>query len=395
MKGPPKSSVFKQVLRRRKFLGLLPSATAATLTFGGVGRAAGEGVKSDTKFSRDDAAKIIGNARKIVRPGGIERLEAIDIGGIKQWVSVRGADPRNPVLLYLHGGPGYVSMPMNWWFGLGWEEYFTVVHWDQRGSGKTYILNDPAKVKPTLTFERMRADVQEMISWVMKEFGKKKIFLVGHSWGSYLGIQTALHHPEFLHAYVGVSQLTNGPESERRGWSATLAAAQRDGNEEAIRALKSLEPYFAPGRPSSLQDIYSQRKWLDHYGGVMAFRKSNSAESDLSILSPDYTSADISHIWDGNEFTEEAFLAKVLATDLSGIKRIECPVVIFAGRFDTNASSEVAAEWFDKMSAPKKEFVWFENSAHLPMTEEPGKFFEVLLRVVRPIAEPAGDTPPR
>jgi proline iminopeptidase len=285
--------------------------------------------------------------------------------------------------------------PLNWWFGLGWEEYFTVVHWDQRGSGKTYILNDPAKVKPTLTFERMRADVQEMISWVMKEFGKKKIFLVGHSWGSYLGIQTALHHPEFLHAYVGVSQLTNGPESERRGWSATLAAAQRDGNEEAIRALKSLEPYFAPGRPSSLQDIYSQRKWLDHYGGVMAFRKSNSAESDLSILSPDYTSADISHIWDGNEFTEEAFLAKVLATDLSGIKRIECPVVIFAGRFDTNASSEVAAEWFDKMSAPKKEFVWFENSAHLPMTEEPGKFFEVLLRVVRPIAEPAGDTPPR
>jgi hypothetical protein len=87
MKGPPKSSVFKQVLRRRKFLGLLPSATAATLTFGGVGRAAGEGVKSDTEFSRDDAAKIIGNARKIVRPGGIERLEAIDIGGIKQWVS--------------------------------------------------------------------------------------------------------------------------------------------------------------------------------------------------------------------------------------------------------------------------------------------------------------------
>jgi pimeloyl-ACP methyl ester carboxylesterase len=340
------------------------------------------------------AKNIIANARKIVRPGGIERHEAVRIGGIEQWVSIRGTDPRNPVLLYLHGGPGYVSMPMNWWFGIGWEEYFTVVHWDQRGAGKTYLLNDPTAVAPTLTFARMRDDVKDMASWLTRELGKNKIFVLGHSWGSYLGLQTAWHFPELLHAYIGVGQLTDGPQSERRGWAATLAAARRDGNVQAVHELEAIAPYFAPGKPAPLKDIFVQRKWLDHYGGVMAFRAGNDAESDLSLLSPDYTDGEIAHIWDGNQFSEKPLLAQVLGTDQSDIRRLECPLIVFAGRYDTNVNSDVAADWFGKVDAPEKHFVWFENSAHLPMTEEPGKFLTSLIRYARPIAERAGDAAP-
>ena len=137
----------------------------------------------------------------------MERLDKVRIGGIDQWVSIRGDDRRNPVLIVLHGGRGYADMPMSWWFGRGWEEYFTVVYWDQRAAGKTYLPNDPATTKLTLTLERMVADAEELITWVRRDLGKQQVFLLGHSFGSYLGVQIAQRHPEWLYAYIGVGQL--------------------------------------------------------------------------------------------------------------------------------------------------------------------------------------------
>lgn len=349
--------------------------------------------KSPSKpFSRAQAAAIIANAHKIVSPNGIERLETVRIGGIEQWVSIRGYDKRNPVLLLIHGGPGYVSMPMSWWFSRGWDEYFTVVQWDQRGAGKTYLLNDPAKIAPTLTLNRMQADAEDMVNWIRQDLGKQKIFVMGHSWGSYLGLELAKNHPEWLHAYIGVGQLTNSPEGERRGWVFALDAARRAGNTKAVAELQALAPYFAPGHPSPIKAIYTQRKWLDAYGGVMANRTSNSPESELAQLSPDYADEEISRIWQGNDFSERYLF--VLKVDLSGIVTLDCPLIIFAGRHDFNVNSQLAADWFAKLKAPSKHFEWFENSAHLPMTEEPGKFLTGLLRYARPIAERSGDNPP-
>ena len=117
---------------------------------------------------------------------------------------------------------------MGWWFSRGWEEYFTVVQWDQRAAGKTFLLTDPAVVAPTLTPERMIDDAEEMAAWARKEFGKDKIFVLGHSFGSYLGLQLAVRRTEWLYAYIGVAQLINGPESERRGWRFAMDAARRE-----------------------------------------------------------------------------------------------------------------------------------------------------------------------
>ena len=268
------------------------------------------------------------------------------------------------------------------------------MQWDQRGAGKTYLINDPAKVAPTLTLGRMVADTEEMINWVRKELGKKKIFVIGHSWGSYLGLEVAKRHPEDLHAYIGVGQLTNGPESERRGWTFALNSARRAGNSKAVSELEAINPYFAPGQRAQLKDIFTQRKWLDFYGGVMARRHGNSAESSLAQLSPDYTDEEKSRIWQGNDFSERYLLPEVLSLDLTGIRKLDCPLIIFAGRYDFNVNSRVAAEWFAKVGAPSKQFVWFENSAHLPMTEEPGKFLISLVRYARPLAQRGSDTPP-
>ena len=237
--------------------------------------------------SRAEATAIIANARKIVTPNGVERLETVRIGGIDQWVSIRGADRRNPVMLYIHGGPGYVSIPMSWWFSRGLEEYFTVVQWDQRAAGKTYLLTDPATIAPTLTRERMITDAEEMAAWARKELGKDKIFVLGHSFGSFLGLQLAERHPEWLYAYIGVCQLIDGPESERRGWRFAMDAAHRENNAEAVRELEAIAPYGSPGQTIPIKDIYVQRKWVGYYGGVMAYRHDNSADGDLAQLSPD------------------------------------------------------------------------------------------------------------
>ena len=210
--------------------------------------------------SRAEATAIIANARKIVTPNGVERLEKVAIGGIDQWVSVRGADRRNPVILYIHGGPGYVSIPMSWWFSRGLEEYFTIVQWDQRAAGKTYLLTDPAKIAPTLTTDRMIADTEEMAAWARKEFGKDKIFVLGHSFGSFLGLQLAERHPEWLYAYIDVCQLIDGPESERRGWRFAMDAAHRDGNALAVRELEAIAPYGAPVTASTSAAMSALRR---------------------------------------------------------------------------------------------------------------------------------------
>lgn len=341
--------------------------------------------------NRAEAVKVIADLRKVVADGGIERLESVRIGGIDQWVSIRGNDRRNPVLLMLHGGPGWVAMPTSWYFQRGWEEYFTVVQWDQRGAGKTYVANDPAQVAPTMSRERMIADTEEMVAWLRREFGKDKIFVMGQSWGSYLGLELAQRRPGWLHAYIGIGQLTNAPESERRGWAWTLQQAREDGNAEAVAELEALAPYAPGSTPVPLENLFKQRRWLNYYGGMVHNRRGGDAEAAAITLSPEYTDQDVAGIWKGNDFSMQHLLGEVLTLDMSAVRELKVPLFLFEGRHDYNVSSELAAQWFQTVKAPTKQLVWFEQSAHEVMIEEPGKTLLTLVQQVRPIAERAGD----
>jgi proline iminopeptidase len=351
-------------------------------------------VWAQSPASRAEATQLIAEMRRIVTPHGIERTQAVRIGGIDQWITVRGTDRRNPVLLMIHGGPGYVAMPTSWYFQRGWEDYFTVVQWDQRGAGKTYAANDPALVAPTMNRRQMIQDAEEMVRWLRTEFGKKRIFVLGHSWGSMLGIELAHRRPEWLHAYIGMGQITDAPESERRGLRFALDAARRDKNEQAITELESLGSYGAPGRAVTLSDIYTQRKWLGHYGGAVFGRKNFKHEGAAAKLAPEYTDADLRTMWKANDYSSEHLLVEVVGLDYSDYTRFNCPIILFNGRHDYNVSASAAAEWYAKVKAPAKAIVWFENSAHEMFNEEPGKMLVSLVRHARPIAEKAGDVAP-
>lgn len=155
----------------------------------------------------DEAREIVADVHRIVTPDGIQDNFIVELGGVRQAVSVRGADRRNPILLFVHGGPGSVEMPMAWAFQRPWEDFFTVVQWDQRGAGKSFPLTDPGTVAPTLRLERYRDDAIELIEVLRRRYGQRKLFVMGHSWGSAVGLAVAAERPDLLHAYIGMGQV--------------------------------------------------------------------------------------------------------------------------------------------------------------------------------------------
>lgn len=200
------------------------------------------------------ARAIIADIQKIVTPNGIDETGIVTLGKARQVINIRGNDRANPVLLYIHGGPGSVEMPMAWSFQRPWEDYFTVVQWDQRGAGRSYALNDPATLAPTLTLERYRDDAIELIQYLQGHLGKDKVFVLGHSFGSAVGLAVAQRRPDLLHAYIGMGQLIDFRENERRGIADTLAKARARENADAVGALLAVSPYKSLSRRGPLHD---------------------------------------------------------------------------------------------------------------------------------------------
>ncbi|WP_125076951.1 alpha/beta hydrolase [Pseudoxanthomonas sp. SGT-18] len=335
--------------------------------------------------ARAEAVGVIRELRRIVAPQGVERYEYVRIGGIDQFVSIRGQDRANPVLLVVHGGPGFPTSGIAWWATRGLEEYFTVVHWDQRGAGKTHLANDPARVAPSMRPQRFVDDTEELVAWLRREFAQDKVFLLGTSWGSYVGLEFALRRPEWLHAYIGMGQAIDSPESERRGYAYALEQARRDGNAGAVAELESIAPYAREGEPIPLAKIALERKWSDYYGGVMAWRQ-GQVDGIAVRLAPEYSDAEAARAYEANGWSQEFLLSDVLSVDLGGQTRLGCPLIILAGRHDRSVNSQVAYEWFGRVQAPYKHFEWFEHSAHEILAEEPGKLLVTLVQHARPLA---------
>ena len=329
--------------------------------------------------------KVVAQIDKIVTPRGVQDDFVATLGGVPQAVSVRGADRDNPILLFVHGGPGAVEMPMAWAFERDWEDYFTVVQWDQRAAGRSYAIEDKARLAPTLTFERYRDDAIELVELLCKKYGKRKIFLMGHSWGSAIGLAVVASRPDLLYAYIGVGQVIDFRDNEKRGFDWTLAQAHADHNEAAIKALEAIEPYPGPG-PFDLAKVGIERQWSVHYGALAAYRDNAHFYYDATQLSPEYTPADLDAWTDGAQFTIRALLPQLGAISFKALNRLEVPVLFFLGRHDHTCDAGMAAAWLEELHAPAKQLVWFDDSAHLPMIEQPGRFFAALLGKVRPLA---------
>ncbi|HWR16269.1 MAG TPA: alpha/beta hydrolase [Terriglobales bacterium] len=331
------------------------------------------------------AKEVAAYAQAITTPDGISEHRTVAIGGIQQAITIRGNHKSNPVLLFIHGGPGYPIMPVSYTFQRPWEEYFTVVQWDQRAAGKTFGLNNPDKVLPTLTTARFVDDAIELIRYLRTEFHQDKIFVLGHSWGSIIGLQIAQKHPEWLHAYIGVGQAIDVRKNEQLGYDALLAHARSIGNHEAIRELESLAPFVSPTGPLSWEKTQTERKWMSEFGGY-TWNRPNDHYFDLIQLSPDYTDKDFVSFQQGLDKSVQKLWPELTEVDFSKTASFRCPVILFHGRHDLTTSHTLVEQWFPQIKAPSKKLVWFPNSAHMVMMEEPGRFFYHLVRDVRPLA---------
>jgi pimeloyl-ACP methyl ester carboxylesterase len=362
-----------------KFARLIVYAVALTAIASEAGNAA-----PTPTFTQDKARSIIAGLQKIVSPNGIDQQMLVPINGTKQWITIRGRDRNNPILLFIHGGPGAPEMPTSWTFQNGWEDYFTVVQWDQRGSGKTYNANDSKKIGPTITVPQMVADTEAMAGYLRATYHKPKIFVLGHSWGSLLGLTLAEKHPEWLYAYVGMGQMIDSVESERLGYLDTLKAAEDAHDQTAVRELRAIAPY--PGKTLVLDKINTERKWSVHFGGLSYRRDSYAYYYRGTELSPDYNDADLNAIDKGSALSLPRLLPAFGSVNFENATDFRCPIIMFAGRHDDTTSSEVVAQWFARVHAPMKKLVWFENSAHMIQIEEPGRMLVHLVEDVRPLA---------
>lgn len=341
-----------------------------------------------------DPHAVLAEVDRIVSDHGIDEAKAVEIGGIRQWITVRGRDRRNPILLVIHGGPAAPELPNRYLFEGPWTDYFTVVEWDQRGAGKTFELNDPAKVAPTMGKERIVKDGEELVDWLRATYGKRKIFVIGHSWGTVVGLELARRIPDRLYAYIGVGQIISMRAGEKVGYGWTLAEARKAGDKQALAELAAIAPYPEPDGSLPLAKINIERKWSVRFGGLTHGRSSYDYWENAERLSPDYSDADFKAIDAGSAFSLPKLLPDLARVDFSGLRQVRCPVIIFAGRHDYTTPREPVRRWFDRLRAPAKRWVWFENSAHMLYAEEPGRVLVHLVEDARPIAAKAGDAAP-
>ncbi len=281
----------------------------------------------------------------------IQTKEAVSIGGIQQWISIRGASDSDPVLLFLHGGPGNSVMGYASQFTDQLQQHFIVVQWDQRESGKTAKLNSSPE---PLTVARMEQDASDMVDYLRKRFHQEKIYLVGHSWGGFLALRVAALHPGWLEACIASAPMINQWESERQTleWLMRKAEAQR--NAEAIAELSKVHiPFRDP------DELYYHRRWLQLANGKNPFPKNYVRN------------------WGKKWF---ALFSEACAINLfETLPAIDCPVYFLVGSDDRQASSTITEAYYKVVKAEKKELIWFTKSGHNLNLTESNKFQESIL----------------
>jgi pimeloyl-ACP methyl ester carboxylesterase len=304
----------------------------------------------------------------------------VSIGHIGQWIQIDRTDQDNPVLLYLHGGPGGSSRPAaTAW--KPWSEHFTVVHWDQRGAGRTFGRNGEAGSGP-LTIERMVDDGIEVAQFLTRNLRKEKILLVGHSWGSVLAVHMLKRRPKLFSAYVGTGQLVNKQRNEEHNHTRLLAEAKRLQNDEALLALMSLEPPLHTDR--------SKMKILRQWADQLADGNGDAIEMRPHPAEPTFTAEDRAELEQGIEFSRNQLLDQIGAVDLPSLGlKFEMPMFFFHGTADQQTPIELAEQYFADISAPHKEFVRFDRCHHFLVMNRPDDFLRELLTRVRPLLQVA------
>jgi pimeloyl-ACP methyl ester carboxylesterase len=313
----------------------------------------------------------------------IDTLEGVQIGGVTQWIRVRGTDASNPVLLLMQQGPGLpiINDAPRLERLLGLENAFTVVYWDQRGTG----LSSPSLRKNSNRFEisvaRMVDDTVTLLELLRDRFGGKT-FVTGFSFGATFATYAAVRRPELVAALVAAGMDIDIPTAENNAYAFALDAARQRGNRRAIRQLEAIGP---PPHTTAKQFTIRAR-WVTNFGGVASNANFNGVLRALLfslVRSPDYSVAAVVRTLRGIGASQAALLPQLASTDLvRAMPRLDVPLVMVQGRLDQVAPGEAAQRFHDSLTAPGgKQLVWFSQSAHTPHLEEPAKFRDLLMNV--------------
>lgn len=313
----------------------------------------------------------------------IDEAGFVRIGGIDQWVSIRGEDRSNPVLVVLHGGPGAAFQLIAYEAMRPWEKDFTLVQWDQRGAGRTYGRNGAAG-SGELSIDRMAADGVEVVQHALARTGQDKAIVLGASWGSILGVEIARRRPDLLHAYVGAGQVVDMQMNEAVGYDALMAKlrAQGDAKAQARLAAVGPPPYAGLGvlmRQRQILMAHPPASERGLYGRLLP----------VVFTAPGAGLKDIADWFAGQKFSIGRIYPEMMAySDHDAARPFAVPVVIIQGDEDIQTPTVLARAWFDKLQAPEKQFVLIPGGGHTAIFMTPEAFHAVLKAHVRPLARP-------
>jgi len=338
-----------------------------------------------SRFSPGKPEPFLDEETGMPLPGSLSVKISVTINGVEQGMFIKSKDcKRNPVLLFVHGGPG---MPEYWLTEFypesrRIEDYFTVVWWEQRGAGLSY--NHNTCTKDSMTAQQFVSDTLAITNYLRDRFAKDKIYMLAHSWGSYIGIQAAAQEPDLYHAYIGMGQLVHQIESEKLAYAYALEAYQEIGNQKMVRRLQAAPPTTVP-----LPDSYmALRDEYMHGIGIGTTRKMRSVIRGIFLPSwrfrGGYTFREKVNLWRGKIFSQSTSLwDEMLVTDLTlQIPSLPIPVYFLHGKYDYTCAYPLAKGFFDKIRAPIKGFYTFQHSAHSPIFEESDRMLEILLKNV-------------
>jgi pimeloyl-ACP methyl ester carboxylesterase len=311
----------------------------------------------------------------ISTPNGIDEASYLKIGGIEQWVTIRGEDRANPVVLLLHGGPGDATNPWGHAVFRTWLKTHTVVQWDQRGAGRTLGRNGPASAS-SLTIDRLVQDGIELSEALRTSLRKDKIILLGHSWGSVLGVLMAKAKPDLFTAFVGTGQVGDPTRSYHVAFDALVAKARALDDTRALRELKEIgPPPYKDGRGYRVQ-----RRWANLFEGADAFIVSMVG---FALTAPGYTTRDVNDWIDGQRLSAERLVpqsSSLAATALTG--RFAVPVFVIQGSDDFTTPTSLAKAFVDGVEAPHKAFVAIKGG-HFAVFMNSSEFLKELSALIR------------
>jgi pimeloyl-ACP methyl ester carboxylesterase len=317
----------------------------------------------------------------ITTPNRIDESKYVMIGGIEQWISIRGEDRANPVLLFLHGGPGDATNPWAYAVFRPWLRKFTVVQWDQRGAGRTLGKNGRS-LGPTITVDRMVSDGIELSELLRKTLKQDKLIVLGHSWGTRIGVLMAKARPDLFYAYVGTGQLGADPaKTDSASYAALLKKAESIGDQRAIRELEEVgRPPWKDGRGFAVQ-----HRWSNLFEHADVFLPSTLA---LALSAPGYSLSDVNDWIEGQILSAQRLVPQERAIGIDSLGgEFRVPVFVIQGAEDFTTPTSLAWDFERSIHAPRKAFVTIEGGGHFAVFMKSDAFLAALVRLVYPLAK--------